>query len=81
MNPAIKYTAWTAQRRAAFSEQVAALEVPREQRISRPDPETPTTGCCWKPRSRPCSVRRWDSGEWTWVTARHVVIRTPDEAA
>jgi len=80
MNCAIEYTAWAAQRKAAFSEQVAALSIPREQRISR-RPRDPDHWLLLEAAVTALLRQRAESGEWTWVTPRHVVIRTPDETS
>ena len=80
MNRVIEYTAWAAKRKAAFSEQVEALSIPREQRISR-RPRDPDHWLLLAAAVTALLHARESSGEWTWLTPRHVVIRTPDEAS
>jgi hypothetical protein len=80
VNRAIEYAAWAAQRKASFSEQVAALSIPRAQRISQ-RPRDPEHWLLLEAAVRALLHARESNGEWTWVTPRHVVIRAPDEAS
>jgi len=64
----------------AFSEQVVALSIPREQRISR-RPRDSDHRLLLEAAVTALLRHKVESGEWTWVTPRHVLIRTPDEAS